>query len=172
MRPRARSEDLCCRPPAQNSALIPTAIGAKDRIPAGVAASGLWKHGAGQLPFRCRPCFHFQSMRPIDHPHFRSDPEAASWSRRWSFSRWLMRLSLLSQWGLAALAWGVLGVIVGAVDIGSESGRSSAEHLIFFGVWVLPGALMLTAAAARNSWVRLTDPARFKRDRTRARQSE
>jgi len=106
---------------------------------------------ADSIPFRCRPCFHFQMMRSIDHPHFRSDPEAASWSRRSSFSRWLMGVSLLAQWGLAALAWSVLGIIAGAVDIGSDSGRSSAEHLILFGVWVLPGALMLTAVAARNS---------------------
>jgi hypothetical protein len=111
-------------------------------------------------------------MRSIDHPPFRSDPEAASWSRRSSVSRWLMRFSLLSQWGLAALAWTVLGVVANAVDLGSESGWSSAEQLILFGVWVLPGALLLTTVASRNSWIRLTDPARFKRDRRRARHSE
>jgi hypothetical protein len=126
---------------------------------------------ADSIPFRCRP-FHLQPMRSIDHPHFRSDPEAANWSRRSSFARWLMRFSLLSQWGLAALAWTVIGVVASAVDLVSESGRSSAEDLLLFGVWVLPGALMLTAVAARNSWIRLRNPARFKRDRTRARHSE
>jgi hypothetical protein len=84
-----------------------------------------------------------------------------------------MKFGLLSQWGLAALAWAVLGVVVAsAIGFLSSSDRSDLEHLVFFGVWVLPGALMLTTIAARNSCMRLTDPARFKRDRERAHHSE
>jgi hypothetical protein len=79
-----------------------------------------------------------------------------------------MKFSLLSQWGLAAFAWMVFGVVVSIVDVRSD-------HLLdvaLFGMWVLPGALMLTAGAAWNSWIRCTDPARFRRDQTRARESD
>ena len=77
-----------------------------------------------------------------------------------------MKFSLLSQWSLTALAWIVLGVVVSAIDVGSDTGRPFLE-VALFALWVLPGALILTAIAIRNSWMRLTDPARFKRDRAR-----
>ena len=108
-------------------------------------------------------------MRAIDHPHFRSDPEALRWARRSSWARWLTKFSLLTQWGLAILAWAVFGV-AGATTIGifDSSDRSHIDELAFFALGVLPGACMVTIVAIRNSWIGLTDPARYRRDRDRA----
>jgi hypothetical protein len=78
-----------------------------------------------------------------------------------------MRFSLVSQWGLAALAWIVLGVVASIVDVRDDHG----VELILFAAWAVPGTLMLTASAVRNSWVRCMDPARFRHDQERARRS-
>src|SRR5262245_41294160 len=108
-------------------------------------------------------------MRAIDHAHLRSDPEALRWARRSAWSRWLTRFSLLTQWGLAILAWAVFGVAVAStIDLFGSADRSHIDHLAFFALGVLPGACMVTMAAIRNSWIGLTHPPRFKRDRERA----
>ena len=108
-------------------------------------------------------------MRAIDHPHFRSNPEALRWAGRSAWSRWLTKFSLLTQWGLAILAWAVFGVAVAStIDLFNSTDRSHIDDLAFFALGVLPGAFMATIAAIRNSWIGLTDPGRFKRDRDRA----
>jgi hypothetical protein len=45
-------------------------------------------------------------------------------------------------------------------------------EIALFGMWLVPGAAMVTAAAARNTWSKSVDPDRFERDRARARYLE
>jgi hypothetical protein len=98
--------------------------------------------------------------------------EEASWSRRSALSRWLTRFGLLRQWGLAALAWSMLAVVAYATDLAVQTRELSIVETVLFGLSLVPGAVMVTAIAVRNTWIRLRHPERFERNRARARYPE
>lgn len=98
--------------------------------------------------------------------------EEAGWSRRSALSRWQTRFGLHWQWALAALPWGVIAVAAYSVDLAVRARESPLVDMVLFGMWLVPGAAMVTAIAARNTWVRLVHPERFARDQARARYPE
>lgn len=97
--------------------------------------------------------------------------EDMSWSRRSPLSQWLTRFALRWQWGLATLVWSVLAVVACGIDLAWKTDKPLLEILLF-GIWLLPGAVMVIATAARNTWVRLVDHDRFERDHARASYAE
>ena len=95
--------------------------------------------------------------------------EEASWSRRSALSRWLTRFGLLLQWGLSALSWSMLAIVAYATDLAVQTRELSIVETVLFGLSLVPGAVMVTVIAVRNTWTRLTHPERSERDRARAR---